>query len=88
VRQTFDDVESLAAGCHFGNCRHRDEPRCAVKAAVEAGALGADRLESYHRLQDELVVLAHQQDQRAQSEERRRSKVQSKALRAHYKNKS
>ena len=38
VEQTFEDVEALAAACHFSNCRHRDEPRCAVKAAVEAGA--------------------------------------------------
>ena len=42
VRETFDDVEALAAGCHFTDCRHRDEPRCAVKAAVDAGQLDAD----------------------------------------------
>ena len=47
VRETFDDIEALAAGCHFTDCRHRDEPRCAVKAAVEDGRLAADRLESY-----------------------------------------
>ncbi len=86
LRQSFEDVESLAAGCRFGNCRHRDEPRCAVKEAVAEGKLDADRLESYHRLQEELAFLAQQQDQRAQTEERRRSKVQSKALRAHYRN--
>mgnify|MGYP006150679845 CR=1 FL=1 len=44
VRETFDDVETLAAHCHFTDCRHRDEPRCAVKAAVTDGRLAADRL--------------------------------------------
>ena len=87
VRQTFDDVEGLAAGCHFTNCRHRDEPRCAVKAAVTDGTLTPGRLESYHKLQDELAFLTRQQDERAQIEEKRRSKIGAKALRQHLKTK-
>ena len=87
VRQTFDDIETLAPGCHFGDCRHRDEPRCVVKQAVADGQLDAARLDSYLKLQDELSFLAQQQDQRAQSEDRRRNKVQTKALRAHLKTK-
>ena len=87
VRQTFDDIETMAPGCHFGNCRHRDEPRCAVKQAVADGQLAAARLESYLKLQEELSFLAQQQDQRAQIDERRRAKVQTKALRAHLKTK-
>jgi ribosome biogenesis GTPase len=75
VRETFDDIEALAVGCHFTDCRHRDEPRCAVKAAITTGSLSAGRLESYHKLQDELVVLARQQDQRAQLEAKRRTKA-------------
>src|SRR5262245_5358375 len=35
VRETFDDIDALAVSCHFTDCAHRDEPRCAVKAAVE-----------------------------------------------------
>jgi ribosome biogenesis GTPase len=87
VRGTFDDVEVLASGCHFTDCRHRDEPRCAVKAAVEEGRLTADRLDSYLTLQDELVYLARQQDERAQIEEKRRAKVMGKALKQHLKSK-
>ena len=65
VRETFDDIEAMAAGCHFSDCRHRDEPRCAVKAAVAEGTLRPDRLESYLKLQDELAELARQQEERA-----------------------
>ena len=57
VRDTFDDIAAVAASCHFTDCAHRDEPRCAVKAAVEDGSLPADRLESYLRLQGELAHL-------------------------------
>jgi ribosome biogenesis GTPase / thiamine phosphate phosphatase len=65
VRETFDDIEAMAAGCHFSDCRHRDEPRCAVKAAVADGTLRPDRLDSYVKLQDELAELARQQEERA-----------------------
>ena len=87
VRETFDDIEALAPECRFTDCRHRDEPRCAVKAAVEDGKLSAARLESYLKLQDELGYLARQQDERAQLEEKRRSKIMGKALKQHLKTK-
>jgi ribosome biogenesis GTPase len=87
VSETFDDIEALAPSCHFTNCRHRDEPRCAVKAAVDEGRLLAGRLESYLKLQGELAHLARQQDERGQIEEKRRGRIGAKALRAHLKNK-
>jgi ribosome biogenesis GTPase len=87
VRGTFEDVEAFASGCHFTDCRHRGEPRCAVREAVDRGALDPDRLVSYQRLQDELQVLARQQDERAQRDARRRARVDSKALNKHLKTK-
>jgi ribosome biogenesis GTPase / thiamine phosphate phosphatase len=87
VKETFEDIETLATECHFTDCRHREEPRCAVKAAVADGRLSASRLESYHKLQDELAHLATQQDERARLEEKRQSKVMNKALRARLKQK-
>lgn len=87
VRDTFDDIEALAGDCHFTDCRHRDEPRCAVKSAVEEGKIPPDRLDSYLKLQDELAFLARQQDERAQIEEKRRGKIGAKALRQHLKSK-
>jgi ribosome biogenesis GTPase len=87
VRETFDDIEALGAACHFTDCRHRDEPRCAVKAAVEAGQLAADRLDSYLKLQHELTFLAQQQDERALLDRKRQGKVGAKALRARLKDK-
>jgi ribosome biogenesis GTPase len=87
VRETFDDVEALGLTCHFTDCRHRDEPRCAVKAAVEEGRLAADRLESYLKLQEELLFLAKQQDERALLERKRQGRIGAKALRTRLKDK-
>jgi ribosome biogenesis GTPase / thiamine phosphate phosphatase len=87
VRETFDDIEALASHCHFSDCRHREEPRCAVKAAVEDGRVSAARYESYLKLQDELVHLAAQQDERARIEEKRLGRIGAKALRARLRDK-
>lgn len=87
IRGSFEDVESLASGCRFADCRHQDEPRCAVKEAVAAGDLPASRLESYRQLQAELAFLARQQDERAQIDEKRRGRIGAKALRQHLKTK-
>jgi len=51
----FDDIEELAKGCAFGDCSHGPEPDCAVRDAVTAGTLSAERLESFHKLVRELV---------------------------------
>ena len=46
----FPEMERLAAACRFQDCRHMQEPDCAVIAAVEVGAMSARRYESYRRL--------------------------------------
>ncbi|MEX1363758.1 MAG: ribosome small subunit-dependent GTPase A [Nannocystaceae bacterium] len=52
--QAFNDIETLAAQCRFGDCAHAREPGCAVNEAVEAGELAADRLRSYLELRREI----------------------------------
>jgi ribosome biogenesis GTPase len=46
----FVEVERLAPGCRFSDCRHMREPSCAVQAAVENGGMSSRRYESYRRL--------------------------------------
>jgi ribosome biogenesis GTPase len=46
----FPEVDRLAAGCRFQDCRHMQEPACAVIAAVDASEFSARRYESYRRL--------------------------------------
>jgi len=85
TRDSFEDIAALANDCHFSNCRHRDEPRCAVKQAVQDGRLPEIRVTSYLKLQDELDTLGARKDARAVIDEKRRSKVTGKALKAFYK---
>jgi ribosome biogenesis GTPase len=83
LAETFDDVDALAAGCAFTDCRHESEPRCAVRDAVDSGSLAAERLSSWRKLQGELRYLEVKQDQRAQLDQKRKWRVIHKAARDH-----
>ena len=50
VGRGFREISAAADGCRFADCRHRREPGCAVKLAVERGTISARRYESYRRL--------------------------------------
>ena len=42
---SFSDVETLAGQCRFRDCRHGDEPGCAVREGIDP-----DRLRNFHKL--------------------------------------
>jgi ribosome biogenesis GTPase len=65
VQATFDEVETLANTCRFSDCRHETEPGCAVRAAIDAGTLSADRLDSHHKLEAERHHAQLRADERA-----------------------
>jgi len=46
----FREIRAASAGCRFNDCLHRAEPGCAVRAAVESGAISERRYTSYRRL--------------------------------------
>lgn len=45
----FGDIVSLSGQCRFRDCRHGDEPGCAVREGIDG-----DRLRNFHKLQREL----------------------------------
>jgi ribosome biogenesis GTPase / thiamine phosphate phosphatase len=55
LAEYFRDIGSIQGDCRFGDCRHRQEPGCAVLSAIEDGALTSERYESYLRIYDDLV---------------------------------
>jgi ribosome biogenesis GTPase len=80
----FADITALADDCRFGDCQHRTEPGCAVRAAIESGALTARRLDSWERLQREQTWLASRYDARLRAEQRQKWKALTKAVRKGY----
>lgn len=55
LAKAFSDIEDLAENCRFKDCKHEAEPGCAVRAALDEGALSSERLESYQKLLREMV---------------------------------
>src|SRR5512142_99814 len=46
----FPELAPLVSQCQFSDCHHKTEPGCAIRAAVEAGTVSAERYDSYLRL--------------------------------------
>jgi len=53
VEDAFADIGALALGCRFTDCGHTNEPGCAIRAALAAGGLTADRYAAYTKLKAE-----------------------------------
>lgn len=50
----FCEFRPFVKSCQFSDCRHEQEPNCAIKKAVQSGAISAARYDSYLRLRREL----------------------------------
>lgn len=81
LESAFPDLEDLAAGCRFNDCRHLTEPGCALQQAVDDGGISGERLDSYLKLQRELEHLERKQDDRARREHQRRARRIHRAFR-------
>jgi ribosome biogenesis GTPase / thiamine phosphate phosphatase len=85
VSGSFSDIESLSEECRFRDCRHENEPGCAVQMAIEAGSLDRERLGSYQKLLKELSYLERKVDKKAQAHEKKQWKNLSKQIKQHSK---
>ncbi len=72
AKETFPEIEALAAGCHFRDCTHTKEKDCAVLSAVAAGTLPRERHESFVKLRREISYL-HEAEKQAGWQTRRKS---------------
>ena len=63
IEAAFADVEEIAEECRFRDCRHENEPGCAVRAAVESGSLSPQRFASYQSLRQETVQVKERREE-------------------------
>jgi ribosome biogenesis GTPase len=81
LEATFEDIERLAAECRFRDCRHRDEPGCAVRAAADEGAIAPARLASFHKLAREAERQAIDEDAVRKRKQKAISRARTQLLR-------
>lgn len=82
ITETFADISELAKHCKFDDCQHRQEPGCAVLAAVEAGEMDERRLASFHKLLREQAFNAATLGEK-RARDRKLGKFYRKAQQAH-----
>jgi ribosome biogenesis GTPase len=70
LRESFADIEDLAAQCRYFDCKHGKDAGCALRTALAEGRLDAARLEGYLRLEDEIANLKRRQKKRQMTVER------------------
>ncbi|GHC19622.1 small ribosomal subunit biogenesis GTPase RsgA [Aidingimonas halophila] len=57
VTEGFIEFRPFLGRCRFRDCRHRNEPGCALQAAVERGDIHPDRFDSYRRILNSLGIM-------------------------------
>jgi ribosome biogenesis GTPase len=83
--RAFPDIEALARGCRFGDCRHETEPGCAVAKAQESGRLSSERIASYRKLRAEAEFQARKGDPVARRAALAGHKTALKTMKYHHK---
>jgi ribosome biogenesis GTPase len=81
VDSAFSDIADLAAECRFNDCSHTSEPGCAVREALETGALDGGRWASYLKLQRELRAIEARSNKRVQRELKSRWRARAREVR-------
>ncbi|MFK8101923.1 MAG: ribosome small subunit-dependent GTPase A [Saprospiraceae bacterium] len=54
VAHNFREFFEFSSECKFGDCSHRNEPKCAVKAAIEDGTISELRYYNYVQILEEI----------------------------------
>ena len=55
ILRGFGEIADAALECRFRDCRHRQEPGCAVRAGVAAGRIDGQRYDNYLKILDSLT---------------------------------
>lgn len=81
LENTFEEIETLAEYCRFKDCRHIDEPGCAVLEAIAGHQLDQRILDHYLKLQREAKYIESKTDPQIRNEIRNKWKTIHKQLR-------
>ena len=71
IERAFADIFALSEQCRFRDCKHEDEPNCAVREAIAEGRLVPARLSAMERLIAEEAAVEAEQRERERAEDRR-----------------
>ncbi|MGL4456636.1 MAG: small ribosomal subunit biogenesis GTPase RsgA, partial [Plesiomonas sp.] len=56
VTESFIEFRDYLGSCKFRDCKHDNDPGCAIRAAVDAGKISTTRYDSYHRILESMLL--------------------------------
>ncbi|MEF1284743.1 small ribosomal subunit biogenesis GTPase RsgA [Vibrio sp. M250220] len=57
ITKAFVEFRPFLGGCKFRDCKHNDDPGCALRQAVEEGEINQTRFDNYHRILESMVEM-------------------------------
>ncbi len=57
ITKAFVEFRPFLGGCKFRDCKHNDDPGCALRAAVEDGEINQIRFDNYHRILESMAEM-------------------------------
>ncbi len=82
LEELFGDLDRLAEGCRFRDCRHESEPGCRIREGLGDGSIDPVRWQAWSKLRAEAE---RRQVERDTHEARRRERAFSRMVREHQK---
>ena len=80
LADAFTEIEEAAQNCRYRDCRHENEPGCAVNEAVAAGKIDEKRLVNFKKMRREIERFEIRNDARLKREEEKKWKQIAKAI--------
>ncbi len=82
--QSFPEIADVSDQCRFRDCRHVDEPGCAVRDMMLSGALEFERYQNYITIRDEMDILDVMKSEKGRMERKAKEKSLSKILKQYH----
>ncbi|WCG82667.1 small ribosomal subunit biogenesis GTPase RsgA [Pectobacterium sp. A5351] len=55
VTRGFIELRKYIGSCKFRDCKHENDPGCAINAALERGEIAVERYDNYHRILESMA---------------------------------
>ena len=82
IHTTFNDIFNISSKCKYPDCKHINEPGCAIIEALNNGTIDRDSYDNYQKIQKEQLRF-----QMTVAEKRKKDKAFGKLIKKYYKDK-
>lgn len=75
VDSAFEEINQISNRCKFRDCKHENEPGCAVKIALENGDISQERWRNYLKLKREAIFARQKENSNLRLQQKSKNKA-------------